>query len=59
MALVEAAVDPGVVRTVDVVLEVDADLVTLMHDNLDLLINAILIAVSLKTAITAKLNTPN
>ncbi len=59
MALVEVAVDLGVARTMDVVPEVDADLVTLMHDDLDLLINATLIAVLLKTAIRAKLNTTN
>ena len=59
MALVKVAVDLGVARTVDVVPDVDADLVTLTHDDLDLLINAMLIAVSLKTAITAKLNTTN
>ncbi len=59
MALVEAAVDLGVVRTVDVVLDMDADPVTLTHDDLDLLINVMLIAVSLRTATTAKLNTTN
>ena len=59
VALVEAAVDPGVVRTVDVVPDVDVDPVTLTHDDLDLLINAMLIAVALKIAITAKLNTTN
>ena len=46
VALVKVTVDLGVART-------------LMHDDLDLLINAMLIAVSLKTAITAKLNTTN
>ncbi len=59
MAPVEAEVDLGMVRTMDVVPNVDVDLVTLTHDDLDLLINAMLIAVSLKTAITAKLNTTN
>ena len=46
MALVEVAVDLGVVRTVDMVPDVDADPVTLTHDDLDLPINAMLIAVS-------------
>ena len=58
--VVEAAVDLGVVRTVDVAPDVDADPVTLMHDNLDSsLINVMLIAVLLRTATTAKLNTTN
>ena len=57
--LVKVVVDLGVARTKDVVLDADADPVTLMHDDLDLLINATLIAVSLKTAITAKLNMTN
>ena len=47
------------VRTVDVAPDVDADPVTLMLDELDLLINVMLIAVLLKTATTAKLNTTN
>ena len=59
VALVKAAVDLGVDRTMDVVPDVDTDLVTLTHDDLDLLINTMLIAVSLKTATTAKLNTTN
>ncbi len=59
MALVKVAVDLGVVRTVDVVLDVDTDPVTLTHDNLDSPINAMLIAVSLRTATTARLNTTN
>jgi hypothetical protein len=53
VALVEAAVDPGVARTVD------ADPVTLTHDDLDLLINVKLMAVSSRTATTAKLNMTN
>jgi hypothetical protein len=59
VALVEVAVDLGVARTVDVVPDVDADPVTLTHDDLDLLINVMLIAVSSRTATTAKLNMTN
>ena len=46
VALVKVTVDLGVART-------------LMQDDLDLLINVMLIAVSLRTTITAKLNTTN
>ena len=59
MALVEAAADLGVVRTVDVAPYVDADPVTLMQDDLDSLINVTLIAVALRTATTAKPNMTN
>ena len=59
MALVEAAVELGVVRMVDMVPDVDEDPVTLTHDNLDSLINAMWIAVLLRTATTARLNMTN
>ena len=59
MALVEAAVELGVVRTVDAVPDVDEDPVTLTHDDLDLPINVTLIAVSLRIATTARLNMTN
>ena len=59
MALVEAAVELGVVRTVDVVPDVDEDSVTLTHDDLDSPINVMLIAVSLRIATTARLNMTN
>ena len=57
MALVKVAVDLGVVRTVDAVPDVDP--VTPTHDDLDSLINAMLIAVSLRIATTARLNMTN
>ena len=53
-ALVVGAVDPDVTRTVDVVPNVDADPLTLMHKDLDWLINVMLIAVLSRIAITAK-----
>lgn len=49
----------GVVRTVDVVPDVDEDPVTLTHDDLDSPINVMLIAVSLRIATTARLNMTN
>jgi hypothetical protein len=59
VALVEAAVELGVVRTVDAEPGVDKDPVTLTHDDLDSLINVMLIAVSLRIATTARLNMTN
>ncbi len=59
MALVKAAVDLGVDRTVDMAQDVDADPMTLTHNDLDWLINGMLIAALLRTATTAKLNMTN